>query len=118
MQSTLTSKAQITLPKELRRLLQLETGDKVAFVTQADGHVVVCKASPPSVAVLRGVLPKPPKPLSVEAMNETQLRLTSSANQVQSFGRRGASPIKLQWAKGNRPQRPGPGRQLIGIPHS
>ena len=36
MLSTLTSKAQITLPKDVRQMLQLEPGDKVAFVPQAN----------------------------------------------------------------------------------
>lgn len=70
MQSTLNRKAQITLPKELCRLLLLQPGDKVAFVVQADGQVLIRKASAPSVAALRGLLPKPAKPLTVEAMNE------------------------------------------------
>lgn len=70
MHSTLTSKAQITLPKEVRRLLRLAPGDKVAFVAQADGQITVSKASPPSFAQLRGVLPKPPRAVRIEEMNE------------------------------------------------
>lgn len=70
MQSTLTSKAQITLPKAVRQLLQLAPGDKVAFVAQADGQITVSKASSPSFAQLRGVLPKPARTISIEEMNQ------------------------------------------------
>jgi antitoxin PrlF len=70
MHATLTSKAQITLPKEVRQLLQLTPGDKVAFVAQADGQITVSKANSPSFAQLRGVLPKPSRALSIDEMNE------------------------------------------------
>ena len=70
MHSTLTSKAQITLPKEVRRLLRLEPGDKVAFVAQPDGQITVSKANPPSFGQLRGVLPKPSRVISFDEMNE------------------------------------------------
>ncbi len=42
--STLTTKGQITLPKEVRDTLHLQTGDTVDFVLAADGRVEVRKA--------------------------------------------------------------------------
>ena len=45
MIATLTSKAQITLPKGIRELLQLEPGDKVDFAPQPDGRITVAKAA-------------------------------------------------------------------------
>ena len=69
MLSTLTSKAQITLPKDVRLMLQLEPGDKVAFVPQANGQIVVSKASKASFASLRGLLPAPAKAHTIEEMN-------------------------------------------------
>jgi antitoxin PrlF len=39
--ATLTSKGQITLPKQIRERLGLTTGDRVAFHERADGSVVV-----------------------------------------------------------------------------
>jgi len=39
--STLTSKGQITLPKEIRDQLHLKTGSKIAFVTDSSGRVVL-----------------------------------------------------------------------------
>jgi len=70
MLSTLTSKAQITLPKDVRLMLQLEPGDKVAFVPQANGQIVVSKASKASFANLRGLLPAPALAHTVEEMNQ------------------------------------------------
>ena len=70
MFSTLTSKAQITLPKEVRLMLQLEPGDKVAFVPQANEQIVVSKASKASFASLRGLLPAPAKARTINEMNQ------------------------------------------------
>lgn len=73
MIATLTSKAQITLPKGIRELLQLEPGDKVDFAPQPDGRVIVAKAaraSRASFATLRGLLPQPGRAYSVEEMNQ------------------------------------------------
>ena len=70
MISTLTSKAQITLPKDVRLMLQLEPGDKVAFVPQANGQIVVSKASKASFASLRGLLPAPAKAHTIDEMNQ------------------------------------------------
>jgi antitoxin PrlF len=70
MLATLTSKAQITLPKDLRSLLNLQPGDKIAFTASPTGSITVSKAQQPSCASLRGLLPKPPKAHSIEEMNE------------------------------------------------
>ncbi len=73
MIATVTSKAQITLPKGIRELLQLEPGDKVDFTPQLDGSITVAKASRAihaSFATLRGILPKPARAYSVEEMNQ------------------------------------------------
>lgn len=69
MLSTLTSKAQITLPKDVRNLLQLEPGDRVAFVPTMDGQMTVVKASKTSFSALRGILPAPARAYSVEEMD-------------------------------------------------
>ncbi len=67
--STLTSKGQTTVPKDVRRHLGLKTGDKIRFLVEDDGRVVVLPATL-HLCDLRGSLPKPPKPVSVERMNE------------------------------------------------
>ena len=73
MIATLTSKAQITLPRGIRELLKLEPGDKVDFTPHPDGRVTVAKATRAgqiSFAVLRGLLPQPGRAYSVEEMNK------------------------------------------------
>ena len=67
--ATVTSKGQITLPKAIRDLLRLDAGDRVDFVVQDDGTVVLRPATV-DVRELKGLLHrKGIKPLSVEAMN-------------------------------------------------
>jgi AbrB family looped-hinge helix DNA binding protein len=39
--ATVTSKGQITIPKEIRTALELEAGDRVAFRVESDGRVVL-----------------------------------------------------------------------------
>jgi antitoxin PrlF len=66
--ATLTSKGQITLPKQVRDALGLEAGDRVDFVSSSDGRysLVPIKSS---ITSLKGCVPKPKKPVSVESMN-------------------------------------------------
>ena len=54
MRSTLTSKGQITLPKELRDQLGLHQGDLVEFVEES-GHTIIRRVSPPENPILRWV---------------------------------------------------------------
>ncbi len=73
MIATLTSKAQITLPRGIRELLKLEPGDKVDFTPHPDGRITVTKATRAgqiSFAALRGLLPQPGRAYSVEEMNK------------------------------------------------
>ena len=39
--ATLTTKGQITIPKEVREHLGVDTGDRLSFVVQNDGTVIV-----------------------------------------------------------------------------
>lgn len=71
IESTLTSKGQITIPKAVREALQLETGDKVYFDVRSDGTVVLVARNEP-VEALFGLLrakAKLRRPLTVEEMN-------------------------------------------------
>ncbi len=45
----LSSNGQITLPVEIRRLLDVKTGDKVLFVKKDTGEIVVINASSISI---------------------------------------------------------------------
>jgi AbrB family looped-hinge helix DNA binding protein len=67
--ATLTSKGQTTIPKEIRDLLGLAPGDKLDFVVESDGRVVLRPATL-DVRELRGLLRKKGrKPVSLEQMD-------------------------------------------------
>ena len=67
--ATLTSKGQLTLPKAIRDLLRVGTGDRVDFVVKDDGTVLLRPATV-DVREHKGLLHrKGLKPLSVAEMN-------------------------------------------------
>ena len=66
--STLTSKGQTTIPKDVRKRLNLHPGDRLEFVIDEDGRVLVLPASI-DVAELAGMLKPPARPVTVEDMN-------------------------------------------------
>lgn len=68
--STITSKGQVTIPVEVRRLLGLKEGDRITFVVDDQGAVQVKPARYPTIASLRGAAGKLAKPLSWEEMRE------------------------------------------------
>lgn len=63
MMATLTSKGQITIPKEVRQKLSLQTGGHVSFVVVGD-HAEFIPVSTP-IQALKHILPKPAKALSL-----------------------------------------------------
>jgi antitoxin PrlF len=67
--STLTSKGQTTIPKNIRDRLGLKPGDKIKFMVNPDGSVTLVAANL-SVRQLRGILPRPERPATIEEMNE------------------------------------------------
>ena len=69
MQATITSKGQVTLPKALRDHLHLAAGDRVEFILEAN-QVVRLVPRTTSVARLKGILPKPEHPVSLEEMED------------------------------------------------
>jgi len=69
MQATITSKGQITLPKALRDHLHLSAGDRVEFILE-DNNVVRMVPRTTSITRLKGMLPKPKRPVSLEEMDE------------------------------------------------
>jgi AbrB family looped-hinge helix DNA binding protein len=72
--ATLTSKGQITLPKTVRQRLGVEAGDKVEFVEMEPGVFKVVAATR-DVRDLKGVIPRPPKPVSIEEMGRVIRRM-------------------------------------------
>lgn len=73
MQATITSKGQVTLPKPIRDRLHLKPGDKIDFMLEDDGCLRVAPVTAP-VTKLKGMLPKPDAPVTLEAMDEAILR--------------------------------------------
>jgi len=68
--STLTSKGQTTIPKEVRDHLKLQSGDQIDFLIRPDGTVVLRPAKL-DVRELKGILHrKNMKAVSIDAMNE------------------------------------------------
>lgn len=65
----LTSKGQITVPKQIREALGLRTGDSLAFRVRGDGLIVV-ENQKVALETLRGALRPKVKGVTVEAMNE------------------------------------------------
>lgn len=56
--ATITSKGQITIPKEIRDYLKLEIGSKIGFVIDENGTVKVVPLNVP-VTSLSGMLRRP-----------------------------------------------------------
>ncbi len=65
--ATLTSKGQTTIPKSVRDRLSLKAGDRLEFVVQDDGSVLMVPATV-SLDDLEGVLPAPARPVTLHAM--------------------------------------------------
>jgi len=65
----LTSKGQITIPREVREALGLHTGDRLAFRVYDNGTVVV-EAEKVSLKSLRGAVRPRVRGVTVKAMNE------------------------------------------------
>lgn len=68
MQTTISTKGQITVPKPVRDRLHLKPGDAVKFFVEPDGSVRFMPATLP-VKSLKGMVPKPDRALSLEEMD-------------------------------------------------
>jgi len=81
--ATMTTKGQVTIPKEVREHLGIETGDRLSFVVQEDGTVIV-KPITRHVRELGGLLQRPgQRPVSANEMDESIAR-----RMQEKFGRR------------------------------
>jgi len=67
--STLASKGQTTIPKDIRKRLNLYAGGRLEFVIDENSRVLVLPASIDS-SELGGMLKPPARPVSVEGMNQ------------------------------------------------
>jgi AbrB family looped-hinge helix DNA binding protein len=57
----ITTEEQTTIPKEIRELLGLQSGDRIDFIVEADGRVDLqpVKVDRVDVETLKGILHKP-----------------------------------------------------------
>ncbi|MYA17124.1 MAG: AbrB/MazE/SpoVT family DNA-binding domain-containing protein [Gammaproteobacteria bacterium] len=69
MQATITAKGQVTVPKPIRDRLKLKPGDRVDFVLDSGDEVRVVPVTA-SVRQLKGMVPKPRKPVTLEQMDD------------------------------------------------
>lgn len=67
MQTSISSKGQITVPKAVRDSLHLEPGDRLQFILEADGSVRLIPVRT-SVKALEGMLPKPDRARTIDEM--------------------------------------------------
>ncbi len=68
MLAVLSSKGQITIPAAVRNQLRLKTGDVLDFICTNGESVELVPARTP-VQALKGIVPKPRKPVSLEQMD-------------------------------------------------
>jgi AbrB family looped-hinge helix DNA binding protein len=71
--STLTSKGQTTIPKDIRTRLNLHPGDRLEFVIDEAGRVLMLQASI-GASELAGMLKPSARSVSVEDMNRAILK--------------------------------------------
>jgi antitoxin PrlF len=67
--ATLTSKGQITIPSDVRRTMNVDTGDRIEFVEVRPGCFEIVVATQP-VQALKGMFGKPTRRVSIDEMNQ------------------------------------------------
>jgi AbrB family looped-hinge helix DNA binding protein len=68
MESAITLKGQVTIPKAIREHLRLKPGDRVKFFIHPDGTVALLPKLP--VSALGGILARPRRPVTLDRMRE------------------------------------------------
>jgi AbrB family looped-hinge helix DNA binding protein len=66
--ATLTTKGQVTIPREVRKKLGVDVGDRVEFVETTPG-VFALQAATRSVEELKGLIRKPRRRVSLAGMD-------------------------------------------------
>jgi antitoxin PrlF len=77
MTATVTAKGQVTLPVEVRRRLGLRAGSKLEFIVIDDERLEAIPVSE-TVSSLKGMVPKPKRPLSLTDMDKAVAKGASS----------------------------------------
>lgn len=78
MESSVTSKGQTTIPKEIRERWGLKAGDKVRFFFHPSGHLAVLPVRP--ISELRGVAKGRAKTLAIEDMDRAVTEAVTERN--------------------------------------
>jgi antitoxin PrlF len=68
--ATVTSKGQITIPREIRERLQIKTGDRLDFRVDADGAVRIVPVAKKVAEVFGAFALKSRKPLSTSEIKK------------------------------------------------
>jgi antitoxin PrlF len=68
-EAKMTSKGQITVPKDVRLKLGLKPGVRVRFIVEDDGRVWLLPAKR-DISELVGILPRPKRTLTIEQMDD------------------------------------------------
>jgi AbrB family looped-hinge helix DNA binding protein len=76
--ATISSKGQITIPAEVRKMLSLGSGDRVEFVAIEPGKFLFLAAKRP-VTDLKGLFDKPQKAVTIDEMNAAIVRKAAEA---------------------------------------
>ena len=76
--ATLTSKGQATIPADVRRVLNVQAGDRVEFVQVEPGRFERAAATR-SVRELKGLFGKPARTVSIDEMNRAIAERGASA---------------------------------------
>ena len=67
--STITTKGQITIPKDIRNLLKVGKGDRVEFLVDNNGTVTIWPVTT-DITALKGLVPKPKNYVSLNDMKK------------------------------------------------
>lgn len=65
--STITTKGQITIPKDIRNVLNVGKGDRVEFLVDTNGSVTILPVTT-DITALKCLVPKPQKYVSLDDM--------------------------------------------------
>lgn len=69
-QARVTSKGQVTIPREVRERLGIRAGDRLLFAVAEDGSVAVQKVASRALDDLVGLLGRPSRRLTIDEMDE------------------------------------------------
>ena len=68
--ATITSIGLSTIPKEIRKNLNLHSGDRINFFMEKSGRVCILPATH-DITALKCIITKPEKPVTVDEMKKT-----------------------------------------------